>query len=251
MRRVRAVEPGIGVRHPRSELLQRRRAERIRRAGGEVAAVVVAVGVASVFSEQCRGDREPWCVRIAFAAVCRAVAEEVDDVGIGRWTDEGTNAGKRHSVSDEHNLSVGLAHVDRAGDVRRRQIETGVAARSQSDQVVLVRPDDAAKRLIVRPGATRCRGVLQRPAGDVHGRHRRVIKLNVVVLVYGAAITAAAINLADDQVVGRRHYGDVHELRDRSVHVVGQRRRERRRAVEIRLQRDGERRRCGSLSAGD
>src|SRR5207249_9679743 len=100
--------------------------------------------VASVFSEQRCGDREPWRGRIAFAAVRRAVPEEVDDVGIRRWTDERTNAGKRNSVSDEHDLAAGLAHVDRAGDVRRRQIRSSAAAGSKSDQVVLVRSDDAA-----------------------------------------------------------------------------------------------------------
>src|SRR5687768_17817713 len=84
-------------------------------------------------------------------------------------------------------LSACSRHVDQTGDVRRRQARAVRASRRQCNQVVLAGSDRAAQRLLVEiPAASRGRGVLQRPSGEVHNAGATVVQLDVVVEVGGA-----------------------------------------------------------------
>ena len=65
----------------------------------------------------------------------------------------------------------------------------------------MMRPYRATKRLIVGPCRSSCRGVLKCPAGYGHSRTCRVIKLDVIISIRGAAIAAAAVDLADHNVI--------------------------------------------------
>ena len=242
-RRVRGVRSRVGIHYGRTDLLDGRGAARVGSAGDEVVAVDVRIGVAAVLPENRRrviaGGRSVASSLIAVRR--RAVADEVDDVGIGQRS--GAWAGQKVAVAHEGNLAGSTAHVDAAvvGDVRCRQRTAGGAA-GERDQVILARSDGAADWLQAgeAPGVGGGR-ILHAPAGHVHRRGGRVVELDEVVRVGRAAVAAAAIELADDDVIRRRAGGkdvDVHRLRGRRIDVVGERSGERRRAVEARVQRN-------------
>ncbi len=76
---------------------------------------------------------------------------------------------------------------------------------ASADQVVLAGADRSAERLPVGiPAAAGRRRVLQRPAAEVDCGRAAVVQLDVVVLIRGAGVAAAAIELADhDRAVAR------------------------------------------------
>src|SRR4029453_485862 len=112
--------------------------------------------------------------------------------------------------ADERDLARRAAHVDLARDVGRREGGTHGPVRRQGDEVVLPGGDDPAERLGgAGPSATGRGRVLESPAREVEGDGARVEELDEVVLVGGAAVASATVDLADDDVVdGRRRLLD-------------------------------------------
>ena len=206
----------------------------VRRAGDEVGAVVV----------RCRCCRRPGgrstCVLLGAGAVVAAFA------AVGRCRSRrspstcGSAIGQLPTSPSKLSTSATLPLVPLmliwpmmfAGGSARAD----GAARRERDQVVLAGRRSSRRAAACRRSAgARRRRVLQRPAGESTGVGGRVEQLDVVVLIRRAGVAAAAVELADDDVVRRAPAGedvDVDRLIDRRIDVVGERGGERGRAVE-------------------
>ena len=193
-RSVSAVRARIGAQHQWPEFNDGRGLTRRRRARDEVASISVGVCASTAQTEYCgciasRGRR-----RRPLPAVSTSVADKVHHV----WITGRTVADQPVEAVDEGDLSTGAAHVDLADDIRRRQRQRRRSARRQRDQEVLTGSDRSSQRLFAEIPAASCRRrVLQRPAADVDRGRAAVVQLDVIVLIRGAGVASAAIELAD------------------------------------------------------
>ena len=178
---------------------------RVRCTDREVGAVVVGVDAAVAATQRGGGVAQRAGRRAAFEAVGRAAeTDEVDHVRIGGRA----GTGQRRRAAAQRDLAGRAGHGDGAGGVGRGQVHRAAGALRLLDQVETAGRDAAAEVGAAIPGGTRGGGVLHAPAGQVDRGGSVVAQLDEVVLQRGAAVAAAAVDLADDHLRLHRRRGE-------------------------------------------
>ena len=179
----------------------------VRRDDVEVRRVVVRVG-GTVRLAQCRGDAGQDRSRPgSLEEVGPAVTDQVGDPGrlgcVTRVRAAVACQPERRSGPHDDDLSGADCHVDGPGCVRRGEGSTNRSVAGLLDKVVPAGWQRAGQgdRAVGSEGTgPRRAGVLHRPAGEIHGRGAEVVDLDEVMGEGRVCVSAAAIDLADDDV---------------------------------------------------
>ncbi len=136
---------------------------------------------------------------------------EADDVAhprVGGAVGRGL-AGQRVGAADQRDGAAGAGQRQRAHRVRGGQLDGARRAGALADQVAPAGGDRTGQRgdAPLGVGAGRGRYVLDAPAVQTEGGAALVGQLDEVVLQRGARVAAAAVDLGDQRVRGRRGHG--------------------------------------------